>query len=244
MPKIVASSETLGTTWLHHVPLPRLYWISNRGSRRSPKMGIPARSSCRDYLKRRPKKENHSGTKTRTQTSCGRRQRNDRQVVTERPTETESANEAKQKGQQTNKLKNAKLHHPCGRGRGSTAKPHTCSETTLRMWVMSWNCMSSSFAETWAALQGIDALLLQSTHWTLSEPRCSYGYNIIPSPELNRAGGGLLYNAHKDIVLQLPPQLPGCDTGQTSSCSMSSLEDTGGLDQHVSISNGFNQNPQ
>ena len=38
----------------------------------------------------------------------------------------------------------------------------------------------------------IDALMIQSTHWSIEEPWTSHGYHIIPSPELRKAGGGLI----------------------------------------------------
>ena len=53
---------------------------------------------------------------------------------------------------------------------------------------------TSTYAEMiqWVALQRFDVAFIQSTHWSISEPWSSYGYSIIPSPELSKDGGGLL----------------------------------------------------
>ena len=53
---------------------------------------------------------------------------------------------------------------------------------------------ADTFAELliWAEIQGIEAMLIQSTKWTLEEPCTSRGFHVVPSPELHKAGGGLL----------------------------------------------------
>lgn len=66
-----------------------------------------------------------------------------------------------------------------------------------RMKLFSWNALtltSEGFVELlqWAMVQDLDVLFVQSTHWTVSEPWSSHGFHIVPSPELHKAGGGLL----------------------------------------------------
>ena len=70
-------------------------------------------------------------------------------------------------------------------------------KTRKRLAICCWNAMalsSSNFVELlqWASVRQIDALMIQSTHWSIVEPWTSHGYHIIPSPELHKAGGGLI----------------------------------------------------
>ena len=53
---------------------------------------------------------------------------------------------------------------------------------------------ADTFAEllSWAEIQGIEVMMVQSTRWTLEEPWTSRGFHVVPSPELQKAGGGLL----------------------------------------------------
>ena len=75
--------------------------------------------------------------------------------------------------------------------------PTRTGKPRKRLAICCWNAMalsSASFVELlqWASVRQIDALMIQSTHWSIEEPWTSYGYHIIPSPELHKAGGGLI----------------------------------------------------
>lgn len=84
---------------------------------------------------------------------------------------------------------------PCQSPAAGLMHPSRCIRK--RMTVLSWNSMALSSAQftellQWMTLQRLDIGLVQSTHWSVAEPWMSHGYSIVPSPELNRAGGGLL----------------------------------------------------
>ena len=79
----------------------------------------------------------------------------------------------------------------------SYVTPSRPGKTRKHLAICCWNAMalsSEGFVELlqWASVRQIAALMIQSTHWSIEEPWTSYGYHIIPSPELYKAGGGLI----------------------------------------------------
>lgn len=77
------------------------------------------------------------------------------------------------------------------------ASTHQPRRPRPRASFMSWNCValnSHDYLELmqWLALQQLDIVMLQSTHWTISEPSQKFGYTAFPSTEHNSHGGGLI----------------------------------------------------
>ena len=101
---------------------------------------------------------------------------------------------------------------------------------------------ANTFAELlrWAEIQGIEAMLIQSTKWTLEEPWTSTGSTLCLHRSCTRLRG-TPYNCQGNTVSPRLYQLPGCDSRSIASRSMPlNNKNFHRFDQHLSISVGFN----